>query len=165
MGRRGGGFTSGRSSPAKIKSGETYVLKFVRLCDLLTEYFEQWNSVLPNRGNSTSWTILEFCQGLNDVVVQTSRPVQQCRTFQCTIPQEIGGRLSVRFLLPPRMCLRRAPTLRRTRAPTPRKHPGLFRQPLEYLTIVMATWSAAALTAQNDMSSYDRYAFLTRYQS
>jgi hypothetical protein len=97
-------------------------------------------------------TILEFCRGLNDnVVVQTSRPVQQCQTFQCTIPQEIGGRSSVRFLLPPRMCLRRAPSSMRTRASTPRKHPGLFRQHLEYSTIVMATRSAAALAASNEV--------------
>ena len=94
---------------------------------------------------------MEFCQGLNDnVVVQTSCPVQQCRTFQCTIPQ-IGGRSSLRFLLPLRMCLRRAPSLRRTRAPTPRKHPGLFRQPLEYSTTMMVTQSAAALAASNDV--------------
>jgi len=56
----------------------------------------------------------------------------------------------VRFLLPPRMCLRRVPSSRRTCTPTPQKHPGLFRQPLEYSTIVMATWSAAALAASND---------------
>ena len=107
-------------------------------------------------------TILEFCRGLNDnVVVQTSRPVQQCQTFQCTIPQEIGGRSSVRFLLPPRMHLRRAPDSRRTRAPTPRQHPGLFCQPLEYSTIVMATQSAAAVAASNDVfiRSIRLYAF------
>ena len=101
-------------------------------------------------------TILEFCRGLNDVVVQTSRPLQQCWTFQCTIPQEIEGRSSVRqirlwFLLPPRICLRRAPSLRRTRAPTPQKHHGLFRQPLEFSMIVMATLSAAALAALNNV--------------
>ena len=81
-------------------------------------------------------------EGLNDVVVQTSHPVQQCRTFQCTIPQEIGGRSSVRqiqillqFLLPPRICLQRAPSSRRN-AP-PRKHLGTFRQPLEIPTPTM----------------------------
>ena len=109
----------------------TYILHNIRLCDLLTEILNGGILyIAKSRQFPMFLTILEFCQGLNDnvVVVQTSCPVQQCRTFQCTIPQEIGGRSSLRFLLPPRMCLRRAPSLRRTRAPTPRKHPGLFRQ-------------------------------------
>jgi hypothetical protein len=92
----------------------------------------------PNRGQTMFSTILEFCQGLNDVVQTSSHPVQQCRTFQCTIPQEIGGQSSVRqihlqFLLPLRMCLQRAPSSRRTHTPTPRKHPGSFRQPSEIM--------------------------------
>ena len=109
-----------------------------RCANYFSKILDRWNSVLPNRGNSMflTLTILEFCRGLNDnAVVQTSHPVQQCRTFQCTIPQEIGGRSSMRqirlqFLLPRRMCLRRAPSSRRTGTPTPHKHPGLFRQPL-----------------------------------
>ena len=118
--------------------------------------FEWWNSVLPNRGNSMLLTILEFCWGLNcwpDIPSCTTMP-----DFPGTIPQEIGGRSSVRqiqvrlqFLFPPRMCLQRAPSSRRTHTPTPWKHPGLFRQPLEYSTIVMATWSVAALAASNDV--------------
>ncbi len=92
---------------------------------------ERWNYVLPNSGQTMFSAILEFCRGLNDVV-QTSQPIQQCRTFQRTIPQEIGGQSSVRkihillqILLPPRM-----PSSRRN-APTRkyRKYLVTFRQP------------------------------------
>jgi len=46
------------------------------LCDLLLKYLNGGILyLLPNRGQTMFWTILEFCQGLNDVV-QTSPPVQ-----------------------------------------------------------------------------------------
>ena len=69
------------------------------------------------------------------------------------------------ILEPPRMCLRRAPSLRRNRAPTPRKHPGLFRQPLEYSTIVMATRSVAALAASNDVFTRSKHLYACGRQS
>ena len=34
----------------------------------------------------------------------------------------------LQFLFPPRMCFQRAPSSRRTHAPTPQKHPGSFCQ-------------------------------------
>jgi hypothetical protein len=49
---------------------------------------------LPNSGQNKFLTILEFCGGLNDC--QTSRPIQQCRTFQRTTSQENGRQSSVR---------------------------------------------------------------------
>ncbi len=56
----------------RMYSGKQNNFPFVRLT---TKILEQWNSVLPNRGQTMFLTILEFCQGLNDVV-QTSPPVQ-----------------------------------------------------------------------------------------
>jgi hypothetical protein len=145
----------------------TYILHNIRLCDLLTEILN--GGILYYQIAAIPHVLDNFgiLSGLNDnvVVVQTSCPVQQCRTFQCTIPQEIGGRSSLRFLLPPIMCLRRAPSLRRTREPTPWKHPGLFRQPLEYSTIVMATRSVAALAASNDVFTRSKRLYACGRQS
>ena len=65
-----------RGERGAFETSYLFFRKKFRLCDLLLKYLNGGILyLLPNRGQTMFWTILEFCHGLNDAV-QTSPPVQ-----------------------------------------------------------------------------------------